>query len=222
MRLLLVEDDSRFGAALVRGLEHHGFRVSWARDAASAHRLVHDTEFDAIVVDWMLPDGDGPSVIQRMRRHGITTPVIMLTARDAIEDRVRGLDAGADDYLVKPFHLDELLARIRALSRRPAGHSPARIGLGTLVLDVASRTARLDGRSVDLTPGETAVLETLLAHVPGAATRGVLADSIAEADGSGTVGSIETHVSRLRAKLRGGAVQIRTLRALGYRIEHAS
>lgn len=215
----MVEDDAAFGAALERGLETHGMDATWVRDAGAAYRAVQLAEFDALVVDWMLPDHDGPWLIGQLRALGVGSPVMMLTARDAIEDRVHGLDAGADDYLVKPFHLDELLARLRALVRRPAQPPDRRLGLGPLVVDTESRTAVLHGRRIDLTPSECAILEALLLHMPGAATRNALAHAIESADGVGTAGSIETHMSRLRAKIRDDSIRVRTLRGLGYRIE---
>lgn len=219
MRVLLVEDDGPFGGALERGLRSHGIDVTWVRGTGPAQRALAGTVFDVLVVDWMLPDGDGPWLIQHLRARGSTTPAMLLTARDAIEDRVHGLDAGADDYLVKPFHLDELLARLRALGRRTGQPPPVGTGMAGLLLEEDEQRASVHGERVDLTPGETAVLAALLRHAPAITLRAALARALMDADGAGTGSSIETHVSRLRTKLRGAPVRIRSVRSLGYRIE---
>src|SRR5689334_8456747 len=164
MRLLLAEDDAKLAAALARGLRHEGYAVDLVPDGDAALRHAAVYEYDAIVLDVMLPGTDGLGVCAGLRERGCWAPVLMVTARGAVRDRVSGLDAGADDYLPKPFAFDELLARLRALLRRAPAERPTRIEIGDLVVDPATRSVTRDGTEVVLTAREFAVLEYLARH----------------------------------------------------------
>ena len=162
MRLLLVEDDAMIGEAIRAGLKREGFAVDWVHDADSAARVLRTEPFELLLLDLGLPGTDGLKLLRSERERGLTLPVLIITARDAVSDRVQGLDAGADDYLVKPFDLDELAARIRALLRRRAGRSAPRIEHLNVVLDPASHRVTRDGVEVALSPREFALLELLM------------------------------------------------------------
>src|SRR5213593_3209321 len=164
MRILLVEDELKMAAAIRRGLEHEGYSVDVLGRGDAALTRATDEEYDAIVLDLMLPGQDGVDVCRELRARGRWAPVLMLTARDAIEDRIRGLDAGADDYLVKPFAFGELLARLRALVRRGVSERPAVLTVGDVELDPAAHTVTRDGSPVDLSVREFSLLEFLMRH----------------------------------------------------------
>jgi DNA-binding response OmpR family regulator len=220
VRLLVAEDDPGLRSVLERALKRQGYVVDAVSDGDSALGYLAAYEYDVVVLDWRMPGTAGVEVVRRARRGGDRTPVIMLTACDTTADRVAGLDAGADDYLVKPFQLAELLARIRALQRRPAVVLRPVLSLGDLELDPATRTARRGGDPLALTGRELAILELLLRRHPSVVTRRALAlhvwDDEVEAVGSNT---IDVHLTRLRAKLHASAVRIETVRGVGYRIE---
>jgi len=219
VRILVAEDDDGLGAVLVRGLREQGYVVDLVADGEAAATYLALYEYAVLVADWRMPKLSGLDLVARMRREGSAVPVLMLTARDAAADRIAGLDAGADDYLVKPFDFGELLARLRALQRRPADTRPPVLALGELELDPASREVRLGGRQPALTGTEFGILEILLRRSPGVADRRMIAlhvwDEEADTLGSNT---IDVHVARLRAKLAGAGVSIETLRGVGYRI----
>jgi len=214
VRLLLVEDDAMIGAAAQEGLRREGHAVDWVTDGARAQAALANGVYDAMLLDLGLPKRDGLSVLRDVRGKGSDLPVIVITARDAVADRIAGLDAGADDYLVKPFDLDELAARLRAVARRRAGRAAAVLHVGDLELDTAARRARWKGREVALSAREFALVETL-AERPGAYfSRAQLEDRLygwGEEVGSNAV---EVHIHALRRKLDPSV--IRTVRGLGY------
>lgn len=214
MRILLAEDDHALGQALADGLRHLGYAVDWVEDGRDATAALGTTAYAAAVVDWNLPRSTGPSIIAGMRRCGDATPVLLLTARDALADRVAGLDCGADDYVVKPVHLDELAARLRALLRRADGSADPLIALGPLLINPAARSALLDGAVLDLSPREFALLEVLASHPGRAYSRAQLEDAVYGWGEEVASNAIEVHVHHLRRKL--GADWIRTLRGIGY------
>lgn len=214
MRILLAEDDHALGQALVDGLRHVGYAVDWVEDGRAATDALGATAYAAAVVDWNLPGSTGPAIIAGMRRRGDATPVLLLTARDALADRVAGLDCGADDYVVKPVHLDELAARLRALLRRADGSADPLIALGPLLVNPAARSAMLDGALLDLSAREFALLEVLASHPGRAYSRAQLEDAVYGWGQEVASNAIEVHVHHLRRKL--GTNWIRTLRGIGY------
>ena len=214
MRVLLVEDDAMIGAAAQEGLRREGHAVDWVRDGAQASAALANGVYETMLLDLGLPKRDGLTVLRELRAKRNDVPVIVITARDGVADRIAGLDAGADDYLVKPFDLDELAARIRAVARRRAGRAAAALQVGDLELDTSARRAKWKGREVALSAREFALLETL-AERPGAYfTRAQLEDRVygwGEEIGSNAV---EVHIHALRRKL--DPAVIRTVRGLGY------
>lgn len=221
MRVLLVEDDAMLGAALAAGLRQDGHAVDWAHtanEADSAWLAVRgpDAIYGAVVLDLGLPDGSGLALLQRARARGDATPVLIATARDRIADRIAGLDAGADDYMVKPIDLDELAARLRALERRTAGRATPTIEVAGICIDPATRIVRRDGQEVDLTAREYALL-LALARRPGAIlSRTQLAEALYGWDENLASNAVDVHVHNLRRKL--GREAIQTQRGLGYRL----
>ncbi|MBN8715681.1 MAG: response regulator transcription factor [Xanthomonadales bacterium] len=214
MRLLLAEDDRALGRALADGLRHLGHAVDWVEDGLHALHAFDGTPYAAAVLDWNLPRMSGVDVVRALRRRGDATPVLLLTARDALDDRVTGLDCGADDYVVKPVHLDELAARVRALLRRSTGDAAPVQRLGALELDPANRSARLDGCPLELSPREYALLEALAAHPGRALSRAQLEEAVYGWGEEVASNAIEVHVHHLRRKL--GPGWVRTLRGVGY------
>ncbi len=221
MRLLLVEDSERLRATLDLGLRREGFAVDLAADGPTGLRYARNNPYDLIVLDLMLPGLDGLTVLRELRAAGNETHVLVLTARDTVEDRVRGLAAGADDYLVKPFAFDELVARLRALARRKFVRKDPRIVLGRLTVDAAERRARHDGETLDLTPREYALLELLALRQGEVVTRLEIEDALYSERTLPSSNAVDTAVCRLRAKLGAveGGPQIRTRRGLGYVLE---
>ncbi|MEO5963563.1 MAG: winged helix-turn-helix domain-containing protein [Thermomonas sp.] len=216
MRILLAEDDQSLGQALVDGLRQLGYAVDWITDGIQAAAALAATDYAAAILDWNLPRSSGPEIIAGMRRRKDATPVLLLTARDGLSDRVSGLDAGADDYVVKPVHLDELAARLRALLRRADGQVEPAIRLGTLELTPAARSATLDDEALELTAREYALLETLVRHPGRAYSRDQLEEAMYGWDQEVASNAVEVHVHHLRNKL--GSGWIRTLRGIGYAI----
>ncbi len=217
--MLIVEDDRRLAANLRRGLEEAGLAVDAVHDGEDGLAGGLATPFDVIVLDVMLPSLDGFEVCRRLRERRVKTPVLMLTARDAVDDRVRGLEAGADDYLVKPFALRELIARIRALARR---HLPDRAGsllAGPVALDTGARLLRVQGKAVDLTAKEFAILEYLLLNRGRVVTRSQILESVWDYEFDGGRNLIEVYIGRIRKKIgeAGGGDPIVTVRGTGYR-----
>jgi DNA-binding response OmpR family regulator len=217
MRILLVEDDRLLGDGLRAGLHGDGHAVDWVTGCTPAAAALAAEPFDLVVLDLGLPDGDGIDLLRDLRRTGRDLPVLVLTARDTVDDRVRGLDGGADDYLVKPFDLAELCARARALARRSHGRADPLLRLGGLVLDPSARRVTLDGQALELGPREFAVLTVLLEQAGRVVSRRRLEEHVyswGEVVGSNAV---EVHVHHLRRKLGDG--WIRTVRGVGYVIE---
>ena len=214
MRLLLVEDDSMIGAAAQQGLRHEGHTVDWVRDGHEAEGVVKGGAYDLVLLDLGLPRKDGLSILRGWRTRGITVPVLIITARDAVTDRVAGLDAGADDYLVKPFDLDELSARVRAVLRRHSGRSDAVVRVGALEIDTAARRVRFKNSEVPLSAREYALLEAL-ADRPGAyLSRAQLEERLYGWDEEIASNAVEVHIHALRRKL--DPELIRNVRGLGY------
>ncbi|MGY3039419.1 DNA-binding response OmpR family regulator [Rhodanobacter sp. TND4EL1] len=216
MRILLAEDDKSLGQALAAGLRLIGYAVDWIADGTQAAAALSDTDYAAAILDWNLPRSSGPAIIAEMRRRKDTTPVLLLTARDGLSDRVAGLDAGADDYVVKPVHLEELAARLRALLRRADGQLEPAIRLGALEVTPAARSATLDGTPLELTAREYALLETLVRHPGRAYSRDQLEEALYGWDQEVASNAVEVHIHHLRNKL--GPGWIRTLRGIGYAI----
>jgi len=216
MRLLIVEDEPDLLISLARALRDEGYAVDTAADGEEGLYKAGSWDYDAVVLDVMLPKLDGWTVLQRLRK-AKKTPVLMLTARDQSRDRVRGLDTGADDYVVKPFDLGELLARLRALIRRSAGQTRNIIELGDVAIDTAARITTRDGKAVELTAREYALVEFLALHRGEVVTRTVLYEHLFDEDDSTLSNLLDVHVSNVRKKL--GAEFITTRRGHGYSIE---
>ncbi|MBZ9936554.1 response regulator transcription factor [Mesorhizobium sp. BR1-1-16] len=216
MRILLVEDDEMLGGALRDHVAAEGHAVDWVRridDAGHAHVTV---AYDLILLDLSLPDGRGLDFLKRLRRRGDTTPVMILTAMDQLSMRIDGLNAGADDYLVKPFDLSELMARLGAVARRYAGNPNPLVTIGPLDIDQANRTASIEGRRLDLTAREWAILERLAQRPGMLVSRPQLEDALYAFGAEIESNAVEVYVSRLRKKL--GVSLIQTARGLGYRL----
>jgi two-component system OmpR family response regulator len=224
MRVLLVEDDEKLARAVARGLRHEGYAVDVSDDGDAALVQAAVWHYDAIVLDVMLPQRDGLAVCATLRERGCWAPVLMVTARDQVPDRVRGLDAGADDYLGKPFAFDELLARLRALMRRVPAERPARLEVGDLVVDPATRAVTRAGSPVELTAREFAVLEYLARHAGQAVTRTRLLDHVWDENYVGATNVVDVYVGYLRKKLERPFDRplIRTLRGVGWMLEGES
>ena len=216
MRILLVEDDPELGDGLTVGLRQEGLAVDWLKDGNSADQALQSESFDLVVLDLGLPRLSGMEVLTRARSRGQTMPVLILTARDATGDKVSGLDAGADDYLVKPINLDELSARIRALARRSAGRSVPLLSHGNITLDPAARTVMLSGQAVELSGREFSLLEVLLENAGRVLSRSHLEQSLYGWRDEPDSNALEVHIHHLRKKL--GSELIRTLRGVGYTI----
>src|SRR3954471_9798063 len=218
MRLLLVEDDDKLARAVARGLRHDGYAVDRAGDGDAAPLQAAVYDYDAIVLDVMLPRRDGFAVCAELRARGCWSPVLMVTARDGVPDRVAGLDVGADDYLPKPFAFDELLARLRALLRRAPAERPARLEVGDLVVDPGTREVTRAGTPVELTAREFAVLEYLLRHAGQAVTRTRLLEHVWDENYIGSTNVVDVYVGYLRKKLERPFDRplIRTVRGVGW------
>jgi DNA-binding response OmpR family regulator len=214
MRLLLAEDDPMIGEAVRRGLAQDGFAVDWVRDGHAAELALAENVHEVLLLDLGLPRKEGLDVLAAMRRRGDARPVLVLTARDAVADRVAGLDAGADDYLVKPFELTELAARIRALARRQSGRAAPRIDLGAVTVDPATREVCVDGAPVPLSGREYALLEALAARPGAILSRAQLEERLYGWKESVESNAVEVHLSSLRRKLPPGT--IRNVRGLGW------
>jgi DNA-binding response OmpR family regulator len=222
VRVLVAEDEPGLRDVIVLGLADAGYQVDAVARGDEAIDQLHFYEYDVAVLDWRMPGVEGVDVVRWLRKRDRPTAVLMLTARDTVADRVQGLDAGADDYLVKPFEFSELLARIRALQRRPRGVDAPILRLGLVALDPVRRVVTLSGRDLSLTPTEYLVLEVLMRRAPAVVERKAIAEH-AWADETDPIGTnaIDVQMSRLRAKLVGGDVRIIAVRGSGYRLEPA-
>jgi DNA-binding response OmpR family regulator len=223
VHVLVVEDDPAISRFVVRGLREEHYRVDLAEDGITAERMAGDQTYDAIVLDILLPGLDGISLCRRLRRDGVDTPVLMLTARDAVPDRIQGLDAGADDYLVKPFAFDELLARLRALTRRGRTHHlDATLSYGPLSLHTDTHLATAASHSLDLSATEYRLLEHLLRHPESIVSRDQLAEHVWGGDYDPFSNVADVYIGYLRRKLRAAGVEqtmIHTVRGMGYMLK---
>jgi two-component system OmpR family response regulator/two-component system copper resistance phosphate regulon response regulator CusR len=218
MKLLVVEDDPVMGKSLSKGLVEAGHECTWVKDGRRGLDEARSQQFDAIVLDLLLPEVPGMDVLRRLRAEGVRTPVILLTALGSIEERVRGLHAGADDYVVKPFALPELMARLEAVCRRSVDRPPAVMTAGDLSLDLTTRRVHKGDVEVSLTPTEFSILEMLIRHAGQVVTRKMLCEHLWETDWEGTTNVIEVHINRIRKKLDDDDApsSIQTVRGRGY------
>lgn len=217
MRILLVEDDELLGDGLRTGLIQYGYTVDWLKDGMAADQALRTENFDVVVLDLGLPKLTGITVLQNLRSRGQVTPVIVLTARDAIEDRVKGLDSGADDYLTKPFDLDELCARMRALQRRSTTRAEPTLAHDNIVLDPAAHSVKLNGELVNVSRREFALLQKLLENAGRVLSREHLAQSLYGWGEDVDSNALEVHIHNLRKKF--GQEFIHTIRGIGYMID---
>jgi DNA-binding response OmpR family regulator len=219
MRVLVAEDDGALRDVLQRGLREAGYVVDTVADGEAASVALRHNDYEVAVLDWRMPKRSGVEVTMLARRGGVVTPILMLTARDALSDRVEGLQSGADDYLVKPFEFAELVARLHALQRRPALRFAQAISCGDLEFDPGTRELHGPRGPITLTAIEGSLVELLLRRSPSVVTRSMIASQVWD-DRADVVGSntVEVHVARLRAKLKGCAARIETVRGVGYRI----
>jgi two-component system OmpR family response regulator len=218
MRILVVEDEVKIARAIRRGLEHEGYATDIAATGEEAILQATEHDYDVVVLDVRIPAPDGFAVCRQMRARNRWAPVLMLTARDSVEDRIRGLDAGADDYLVKPFSFGELLARMRALLRRAPAERPATLRVGDVALDPAAHSVTRAGRPVELSGREFALLEFLMRHAGQVLTRTVMLEHVWDYRYDGDSNVVDVYIGYLRRKLEQpfGAPLIRTVRGVGY------
>ena len=219
MRILLVEDDELLGDGVQAGLRHCGFTADWLRDGEQAMQALLAEPYDAVVLDLGLPRRDGLSILQSVRAQGCTVPILVLTARDTLFDKISGLDSGADDYLIKPVDLDELAARLRALIRRASGRASPTMILGDLELDPAAQRVRLQGEVLDLPAKEFAILEMFMRNAGRVLSRAQLETALYGWGDGVESNALEVYIHHLRRKI--GSERIRTLRGMGYVLEKA-
>jgi len=220
MRILVVEDEKRLAEVIKKGLVEEGYSVDTAYDGVEGQYMAENTPYDLVILDIMLPKKDGITVCQELRTREINTPILMLTAKDRIEDRVKGLDSGADDYLVKPFAFSELLARVRALLRREAISKSPKLQVGNLVMDTLTREVWQGDKKIELTTKEYALLEYFMRHPNMVITRTMLMEKVWDYDFEGISNVIDVYIRRLRLKLDEveGESIIETVRGAGYRL----
>jgi two-component system OmpR family response regulator/two-component system copper resistance phosphate regulon response regulator CusR len=218
MKLLIIEDDPVIGKSLAKGFAESRHVCRWVSDGIAGLEATRSERFDAIILDILLPKRSGLDLLRDLRAEGNRTPVILLTALGTVEERVAGLQAGADDYLVKPFALSELTARLEAVCRRTADRPPAVMQAGTLQLDLSTRRVTHEGNEIDLTPTEFSLLEFLIRHADHVVTRKMLCEHLWDASWEGETNVIEVHINRLRGKLEkaGAGSPIQTVRGRGY------
>lgn len=217
MRILIVEDDRELNRQLVEAVNDAGYVADRAFDGEEGHFLGDTEPYDAVILDIGLPQMDGISIVEKWRRDGRTMPVLMLTARDRWSDKVAGIDAGADDYVAKPFHMEEVMARLRALIRRAAGHASSELVCGLVVLDTKTSRVTVDGRLVKMTSLEFRLLSYLMHHRDEVVSRTDLIEHLYDQDFDRDSNTIEVFVGRLRKKL--GVDMIETIRGMGYRLK---
>ena len=220
MRVLVVEDEKRIADFLVRGLESAGYAVDVSNNGATALDLAHSTSYDLIVLDLMLPDMDGLKVLEKIRNRKVSPPVLILSARGSVDDRVKGLETGADDYLVKPFAFVELLARVRALLRR-GQPTPERLQVGDLVLDCIRRKVTREGENIDLAPKEFSILEYLMRNRGRPLSRTMIVEHVWDMDYDGLTNIVDVYIRHLRSKIddKWSLKLIHTVRGIGYMLE---
>lgn len=221
MRILIVEDDPVLADGLQVSLRNAEYAVDWVADGAMADRVLKDEVYDVMILDLGLPRLDGFEVLKRLRARGSKLPVMILSAREGTDDRVRGLDLGADDYMVKPFSLPEMEARVRALLRRGMGATQSLLIHGSLAFDSAARMAAVDGKPLELSGREISVLEVLLLRVGRVVSKEQLVEHLYSFNEEVGMNAIEVYVHRLRKKIEGAGVTIRTVRGLGYLLDKA-
>lgn len=223
MRILIVEDDRKVGGFLERGLKEEQYAVDLCRDGAEAAYQARISDYDAIILDIMLPGMDGFQICRELRRSNVLTPILMLTAKDALEDKITGLTEGADDYLTKPFSFEELLARIRALMRRSQDYKTGLLRVGDLTLDPVSRKVILDEKKIELTGKEYALLEYLMRNKGRILTQTNILEHVWDRDYVGTSNIINVYLNRLRDKIDKGKARplIKTVRGRGYTIDES-
>lgn len=219
MRVLLAEDDTLLGEGVYTGLKQDGYAVDWVQDGQEAELALKVEHFDIVILDLGLPKLDGLQLLQKLRAEGNQIPVLILTARDSLDDRIKGLDIGADDYMVKPFDLEELNARMRALLRRSVGRATPKLEFGALMLDPAAHEVFLEGQPVELPPKEFAVLQTLLENMGRVVSKTRLQETLYSWEQDVASNALEVHIHHLRKKL--GSNLIRTIRGVGYMVESA-
>ncbi len=220
MRVLIVEDDVKINATLRQTLEEERYAVDVAYDGEQGEEMAFVNEYDVIVLDLMLPKRRGLDVVRELREHGVKTPILILTARDGVQDRVNGLNSGADDYVVKPFHVDELIARVRALVRRGSDVKTTRLTVADVVLDIASHTVKRRDQQIGLTQTEYAILEYMMHHPNKVVSRAELMEHVWDDSYEGFSNIVDVYMRRLRAKLDDGQEVrlVETVRGAGYRL----
>ena len=220
MKILIVEDERRLGQFLKQGLTERSYTATWVPTCHEARDALCETSYDAIVLDLSLPDGDGLDLLREWRKSGFNEPVVILSARDAVEDRIKGLDLGADDYLPKPFSFEELLAHLRALLRRQSAMKQTLLEHRGIRLDLLSHTVHLDGQTIDLTSREYALLEIFMQNAGRVLTRTMISEKIWASHYDVDTNLLDVYMSRLRAKLETPAdkVYFKTVRGIGYQL----
>ncbi len=223
MRILVVEDEKRLAEVIKKGLVEEGYSVDVAYDGAEGQYMAENASYDLVILDIMLPKKDGVTICQELRTRGINIPILMLTAKDSVEDRVKGLDSGADDYLVKPFAFSELVARVRALLRREALSKASKLQVGDLVMDTLTREVWRGDKKIELTTKEYALLEYFMRHPNMVVTRTMLMEKVWDYDFEGISNVIDVYIRRLRLKLdeEGEESIIETVRGAGYRLRES-
>lgn len=218
MEMLVIEDDPVIGKAVQQGISEAGHQCTWVKDSRHGFEQAMSQRFDVIILDLMIPGQPGMTLLENIRKEGVKTPVLILTALGSVDDRVKGLQAGADDYLVKPFALPELLARIDAICRRTSAKPAAVLQAGDITLDLATRRVTKGDVDIELTPTEFSIFELLMRHAGQVVTRKMLCENLWESDWEGTTNVIEVHINRLRGKLQRGSKEplIHTVRGRGY------
>jgi len=221
VKILLVEDDAALGHAMSTSLNRAGYTVNWAHDGYEADIAMHENVYDAVILDLGLPKIDGFEVLKRMRNRKVMAPVIILTARDDLDDRVKGLDLGADDYLTKPFKLPELEARLRAQIRRNNAMLASTIEYGPLVLNITDKMLTVNGEQMLLSPREFGVLEMLLSRVGRVVSKEAIVEALCKWDEGVGNNAIEVYIHRIRKKLEPIGINVLTIRGLGYLLQKA-
>jgi two-component system, OmpR family, response regulator len=219
MRILLVEDDNMLAESICEGLEKGGFAIDHLSAAEPAESAMLFTHYDLAIVDIGLPGMSGLELIRRVRQQKLQLPILILTARDGLDDRISGLDLGADDYMVKPFQLPELLARMRALIRRSRSAATSELSAGSICLDLSRHIVTANGEILDLTGREWEILQQLMLASPNVVVKQKMAESLSAWENEISANAVEIYVSRLRQKLQGCGIEIRTIRGIGYRLD---